>query len=151
MKIILDDLTHAAIAALLTEHLDDMRRHSPPESIHALALDGLRQANITLWSAWQGSDLLGCGALKALDPRHGEIKSMRTARAHKRKGVAAALLQHIILEAKNRGYHRLSLETGASSAFFPAHGLYHKYGFDFCEPFAEYTLDPHSRFMTKML
>lgn len=148
MRIETDDLTRPEIAALLDEHLANMRSISPPESVHALPIDGLRQAKVTFWSAWKDGELLGCGALKELDTRHGEIKSMRTAAAHLRKGVARTMLQHIMAEAKRRGYQRLSLETGAMPAFEPARQLYAGFGFNFCEPFADYINDPNSVFMT---
>jgi putative acetyltransferase len=128
-----------------------MAIHSPPESIHALDLEALRQPEITFWTIWEGGELLGCGALKELDSRHAEIKSMRTASPHLRKGVAKNLLQHILEEARRRGYIRLSLETGSMAAFEPARQLYAKFGFAYCEPFADYVEDPYSVFMTKEL
>ncbi|MGN6329738.1 MAG: GNAT family N-acetyltransferase [Rhodanobacter sp.] len=149
MDIRLDDLTSAQITELLREHLQGMARHSPPESVHALDLDGLRQPDVSFWSAWEGGELLGCGALKQLDGEHGEIKSMRTASAHLRKGVAARLLQHIIDEAGRRSYRRLSLETGSAQAFAPARRLYARFGFQPCAPFADYVDDPYSVFMTR--
>jgi putative acetyltransferase len=151
MKIQLDDLTGPEIHQLLRQHLQSMSLHSPPESIHALDLDALRQPGITFWTAWENDELLGCGALKKLDERHAEIKSMRTASAHLRKGVAKAMLTHIIEEAKQRGYRRLSLETGSAAAFEPARRLYAAFGFTFCEPFEGYALDPFSVFMTREL
>lgn len=113
MEIRLDDLSGPEIRALLDEHLRNMHEVSPPESVHALDLDKLRQPDISFWTVWEGSDLLGCGALRALSPAHGEIKSMRTAEAHRGRGVARAVLNHIVAEAKARGFERLSLETGA--------------------------------------
>ncbi len=151
MQIRVDDLTGAKIQQLLQQHLQGMAEHSPPESIHALDLEALRQSAITFWTAWDGDELLGCGALKELDPGHAEIKSMRTASAHLRRGVARAMLAHIIEEAKQCGYRRLSLETGSAEAFAPAHRLYASYGFQFCGPFADYRLDPYSVFMTRQL
>jgi putative acetyltransferase len=148
MQIKLDDLTGPEIAALLREHLANMFENSPPESVHALSLDELRKPGITFWSVWGGSELMGCGALKELDPEHGEIKSMRTATAHRRKGVAARMLEHILEEAKRRKYKRISLETGSQDAFIPARTLYAKYGFQECGPFADYVEDPNSVFMT---
>src|SRR5438445_241062 len=135
MNIKLDDLRGSEIAALLTEHLECMAAVSPPESRHALNLDGLRKPGITFWTAWQGSELAGCGALKELDSTHAEIKSMRTSRAYLRQGVASLLLQHLLTEARRRGYRRLSLETGSMPYFKPAHQLYAKFGFQPCAPF----------------
>ena len=146
-----DDLSGPEIAALLHEHLQSMTLHSPPESIHALDLDALRRPEISFWTAWQGGELFGCAALKQLDAQHAEVKSMRTASRHLRKGVAAALLQHLIDEARRRGYRRLSLETGSAEAFVPAHRLYARYGFGFCAPFGDYVEDPYSVFMTREL
>ncbi|RNB87487.1 GNAT family N-acetyltransferase [Brevibacillus fluminis] len=151
MNIKIDDLTGPEIAALIGEHLQNMAQHSPPESIHALNLDRLRKPEITFWSAWEEGELIGCGALKELDALHGEVKSMRTASAHLRKGVAGRMLQHVIEEAKRRGYRRLSLETGSMAAFEPARRLYASFGFHECGPFANYVLDENSVFMTKEL
>ena len=148
MNIKIDDLTSPAIIALLTEHLESMAAVSPPESRHALDLEGLRRPDITFWSLWHDDELAGCAALKELDPAHGEVKSMRTARAHLRKGVASMLLQHVIAEAKRRGYHRLSLETGSMAYFEPARALYRSFGFADCAPFGSYILDPNSVFMS---
>ncbi len=148
LDIRVDDLRGRAIIELLQLHLRSVALHSPPESIHALDLERLRQPDITFWSAWQGSELLGCGALKALDASHGEIKSMRTVSRHLRKGTATALLRHIIDEAKRRRYRRLSLETGSAAAFAPARTLYAKHGFVACGPFADYVEDPYSVFMS---
>ncbi len=144
-----DDLTGPEIIALLHEHLRCMAEVSPPESRHALNLDGLRQPDITVWTIWSGSELAGCGALKELDATHGELKSMRTAYAFQRKGIASQMLQHLIIEAQRRGYRRLSLETGAQSYFEPARQLYARHGFTFCGPFATYKDDPNSAFMTR--
>jgi putative acetyltransferase len=144
----LDDLSRPEIAELLKEHLARMFVHSPPESVHALPIEGLRSPDITFWSVWENGELLGCGALKELDSQHGEIKSMRTASAHVRKGVARAVVRHIIAEAKRRRYRRLSLETGSMAAFEPARQLYTACGFAYCEPFDDYVNDPNSVFMT---
>lgn len=144
----LDDLRGPEVKALLEAHLETMAEHSPPESRHALDLDALRAPEITFWTVWEGSDLLGCGALKVLDRDHGEIKSMHTASAHRGRGIAARLLTHIIDEARRRSYRRLSLETGSMEAFYPAHALYEKFGFVECGPFTGYREDPYSTFMT---
>ncbi|MEA3193878.1 MAG: putative acetyltransferase [Betaproteobacteria bacterium] len=151
MDIRTDDLRGREIRKLLEEHLRSLRSISPPESCHVLDLEGLRKPEITFWSAWRGPELLGCGALKELDPRHGEIKSMRTVAAHLRKGVAAGIVRHIVEEARRRNYSRLSLETGSMAAFAPALGLYSGFGFRRCAPFAGYVEDPNSIFMTREL
>jgi putative acetyltransferase len=148
MRISVDDLQDPGIAGLLRTHLEDAALHSPLESMHALDLEGLRSPEITFWSMREGRTLLGCGAIKQLDPRHGEIKSMHTARAHRGRGVGAAILRHIIDEARSRGYARLSLETGSMEDFGPARALYARFGFVECGPFADYVLDPYSTFMT---
>ena len=135
------------VQELLAQHLVSMAEHSPPESIHALDIDALQADEITFWTVRDGPALLGCGALKEIDATHGEIKSMRTAEPHLGKGVATTLLHHVIAVSKERGYARLSLETGSGPAFEPAHALYLKNGFEFCGPFADYRPDPFSRFM----
>jgi putative acetyltransferase len=149
MEIRVDDLTDQRIIDLLHVHLQGMTLHSPPESIHALDLGGLRRPEITFWTAWDDEELLGFGALKVLDPHHGEIKSMHTAAAHRQKGVARRLVEQILEEATRRRYTRLSLETGSMEAFEPARRLYSQFGFKYCGPFADYVLDPYSVFMTR--
>jgi putative acetyltransferase len=146
-----DDLRGPEIAALLQAHLANSALHSPAESIHALDLDGLRAPGITFWTVWDGTTLLACGALKELDPAHGEIKSMHTAERARRRGVGRLVLQHIIDEARRRGYARLSLETGSMDAYAPARALYARHGFVPCEPFADYRLDPYSVHMMLQL
>jgi putative acetyltransferase len=151
MKIEVDDLSRPEIHALLDEHLQNMHALSPPESVHALDLDKLRQPGITFWSAWDGPVLLGCGALKELDATHAEVKSMRTPQALRRRGAGRALLTHIVGVARERGYRRLSLETGSQPAFRPAQALYASFGFTRCGPFEGYVEDPNSVFMTLRL
>jgi putative acetyltransferase len=151
MEIRIDDLSGPEIAALLSEHLQDMHANSPPESVHALDLERLRQPEITFWTIWDEGRLAGCIALKQLDLQHGEIKSMRTPRELRGRGAAKLLLQHLIEEAQRRGYRRLSLETGAQTFFEPAHALYASFGFEECMPFADYREDPNSVFMSKTL
>ena len=148
MRIIEDDLTGVEIRALLETHFAAMLASSPAESCHFLDFDGLNASDVTFWSIWDGIALAGCGALKALSPGQGEIKSMRTHADHLRKGAGAAMLRHIISQARQRGYVRLSLETGSSDAFTPARALYEAYGFAYCPPFGDYAEDPFSRFMT---
>jgi len=151
VKIVVDDLTGPEIAALLDEHVREMRDVTPLEGKYALDLDGLRQPGITFWTVWDGDAVVGCGALKRLDDDHAELKSMRTAAARKRGGIASRLLDHIIAEARRMGYRRLSLETGSADFFRPARTLYEKYGFAYCEPFADYRPGPHNVFMTMAL
>jgi len=147
MRIEVDDLTRPEVHALLNEHLANMYELSPPESVHALDLDRLRTPDITFWSVWDGDRLIGCGALKELTPTHGEIKSMRTPKALRRRGAGRAVLEHIIETARRRGYETLSLETGSQPAFVPAQMLYRSFGFEVCGPFAGYRDDPNSVFM----
>lgn len=151
MKIVVDDLSGAEIAEFLDEHVREMRSLTPLESKHALDLDGLRGPEITFWSVFDGDALIGCGAIKRLDAAHAELKSMRTAPRRKRAGVGSRLLEHIIAEATRMGFTELSLETGSADFFLPARRLYEKFGFDYCPPFADYELDPHSVFMTRTL
>ena len=151
MQIAIDDPGLPEVRDLLEEHLRNMHELSPPESVHALDLEKLRKPEITFWSAWEGSLLLGCGALKELDHKHGEVKSMRTPTALRRKGAGRAILAHIIEVARSRAYERLSLETGSHEAFKPAQRLYESVGFAYCGPFGEYPEDPNSVFMTMRL
>ena len=151
MEIKIDNLTGAEIINLLQEHLNDMYLTSPPESVHALDLDGLRKPEITFWTLWDGRKLAGCGAIKELDSTHAEIKSMRTSREFRRRGVASQMMQHIIGTAKSRNYKRLSLETGPQEYFAAARKLYEEFGFEYCGPFSDYWDDPYSTFMTREL
>lgn len=151
MRIEIDDVSRPVVLDLLREHLSDMRAQTPPESVHALDIPALRAPDLTFWTVWEGDELLGCGALRELDPTHGEVKAMRTPRAQRRRGAGRAMLAHIIEEARARGYRRLSLETGAMEAFRPAQVLYERFGFTYCAPFGEYTDDPNSVFMTLVL
>lgn len=148
MEIRLDDLTDPAIHALLEEHMRDMRTWSPPECVFALDLERLRDPSISFYSAWDDGVLVGVGALREIDPGQGEIKSMRTPSAVRRRGAGKAILTHIIAEARERGYSRLSLETGTQPGFAPAHHLYLAAGFVDTGPFADYKEDPNSRFLT---
>ncbi|SHL43880.1 GNAT family N-acetyltransferase [Streptomyces yunnanensis] len=151
MNIARDDLSGPDIATFLDEHVQEMRSISPPESKHALDLDALRRPEVAFWAVRDGDRLVGCGALKRLDAHHAELKSMRTAPARQRSGVASLLLTHLVAEARSMGFGRLSLETGAADFFRPARRLYEKFGFVPCEPFADYRPDPYSAFMTREL
>jgi putative acetyltransferase len=151
MKVVVDDLSGPRIAGFLAEHVQQMRSITPLESKHALDLDALRAPGITFWSVMDGDTVVGCGAIKTLDPGHAELKSMRTTPARKRSGIASLLLAHIVTEAARMGFARLSLETGSAEYFRPARKLYAKFGFVPCEPFAGYRPDPSSTFMTRTL
>lgn len=135
------------VKALLIRHLEGMHANSPPGHVLALDWSGLQKPEISFYALWEGENLLGFGALKEVEPRAGEIKSMRTADAHLRKGVAAAILDYIIAEALRRGYVRLSLETGSGPAFEPALELYRKYGFIDGPPFSGYAKSPFNQFL----
>ena len=148
MHITPDDLSGQAIRALLETHFAGMLANSPKDKCHFLDFEGLKGADVTFWSIWDGATLAGCGALRELNPRHGEIKSMRTHSDHLRRGAGAAMLEHITTTARARGYQRLSLETGSGDAFEAATALYLRYGFNPCPPFGDYREDPFSRFMT---
>lgn len=147
----LDDLTRRDVQRLIAEHLADMHATSPAESVHALDEAGLRGADVSFWTVWDGTNLLGCGALKQLGPSEGEIKAMRTRPEARGRGVATHLLAFLIEESRRRGYHRVSLETGAQDFFAPARRLYARHGFVTCPPFADYAPDPNSVFMTLRL
>ncbi|MGF6527645.1 GNAT family N-acetyltransferase [Variovorax sp. PvP013] len=151
MQIKTGDLTRVEVHALLSEHLQNMHDLSPSESVHTLDLDKLRQPDVTFWTAWDDQTLLGCGALKELSPVHDEVKSMRTPAAMRRRGAGRQILQHTLMTAEERGYERLSLETGTATAFVPAHRLYESAGFTFCGPFGNYAEDDNSVFMTLRL
>lgn len=151
MRIVVDDLSGPRIAAFLDEHVRQMRAITPLESKHALDLDGLRRPEVTFWSVLDGDEVAGCGAIRRLDAGHAELKSMRTAPERKRSGIASLLLGHIIAEAERMGFARLSLETSAADFFLPARKLYEKFGFVYCEPFADYRPDSNSVFMTREL
>jgi putative acetyltransferase len=151
LRIAVDDLSGPEIAGFLRRHLDQMREITPLESKHALDLDELRKPEVTFWSVLDGSMVVGCGAIKKLSTGHGELKSMRTEPTRTRSGIASLLMKHILTEARIAGLTRLSLETGSAEFFVPARKLYEKFGFGYCEPFADYREDPHSVFMTRWL
>ena len=148
------DPGEAGPLALLGAHLDRMRSISPPESVHALDLDGLRGGGIAFFALREGTETLAIGALKRPvggDRAHGEIKSMHVAAAHRRRGLARAVLERLLAEARANGLCRVSLETGSTPHFAPARALYAAHGFADCGPFAGYGPDPHSHFMTREL
>lgn len=151
MEIGVDDPLRPDVLGLLEEHLADMYATSPAESVHALDAHALAVPGVGFWTLRENGALLGCGALKEIDPEHAEIKSMRTATAARRRGVAARLLDHLLTEARTRGYSRISLETGSEDFFAPARALYASRGFGECGPFEGYVEDPNSVFMTLAL
>ena len=151
LVIALDDPARDDIVELLRRHLAFAHDHSPPEDVHALDVDGLKSPEVSFYSARRDGELLGVGALKHLDPDHGELKSMHTLAEVRGQGVGRALLDHVIVEARRRGYRRLSLETGSMDAFVPARTLYERAGFVVCGPFAAYADSPNSAFMTLAL
>lgn len=143
-----DDLSRPEVLALLREHLDDMYATTPAESVHALDVEELRAPGVTFWTAWSDGELVGCAALKEVEPGHGEVKTMRTTAEARGRGVARRVLAHLVEEARRRGWERLSLETGVEDYFAPARRLYASAGFVECAPFAGYRPDPLSVFMT---
>ena len=151
MDIVVDDLRGPGIAEFLHAHVRQMQEITPLENAYALDLDGLRRPGITFWSAVEGDDIVGCAALKRLDDTHAELKSMRTAPARTRSGIASRLLEHVLAEARRDGYQRMSLETGTAEFFLPARRLYEKHGFGYCDPFGDYEPSPHNTFMTRAL
>jgi len=151
MQIRVDDLSGAAVRDLIAVHLDGMHDTSPPESIHALDIDGLRHPSITFWSVWIDGELAGIGALKTIDAERGELKSMRVDDRFRGRGVGRALLRHIVSAARERGMTSLWLETGSPDEFVPAQRLYRSEGFTRCGPFEGYSEDPFSVFMTRAL
>ncbi|MFT4030087.1 MAG: GNAT family N-acetyltransferase [Protaetiibacter sp.] len=146
--ITLGELSDPRVLRLLEDHLADMRATSPPESVHALDVTGLQHPSVTFWVLTEGDAVLGCVALKQLDPAHGELKSMRTDAAARGRGYGRTLLEHVLEEARARGYRRVSLETGTEDFFAPARALYASAGFVERDPFADYVLDPHSVYLT---
>lgn len=149
LKIIEGGLDKPQILAMLRFHFDTNIAVTPPGSAHVFDVSRLKQPDVFFWTAWNDDELMGTGALKLLDSVHGEIKSMHTLQTARRSGVGAALLQHIMEQAKAKGLKRLSLETGSFAFFAPARALYARYGFEECAPFGDYTLDPNSMFMTR--
>jgi putative acetyltransferase len=151
VRIDVDDLTDSETIEFLEEHVRQLRELSPPESTHALDLEGLRAPGVVFWTARDADRVVGCAALKSLDDGHAEVKSMRTAADQARRGVATRLLETVIAHARATGVRRLSLETGSEPFFAPARALYARHGFDECEPFGDYRPDPLSVFMTREL
>ncbi len=151
MKIKIDNLESIEVEQLLQEHHDDMLKHSPVESVHVLDLSSLKASDITFWTVWVHDELAGCGALKKLNEKQAELKSMRTSQKFLRKGVAAKLLTHMLEVARIQSFEKISLETGTMKAFIPAQKLYQSFGFQVCKAFSDYQEDPYSMFFTKKL
>ncbi len=151
LKIVDDPITDPQIIAILEAHLDTMYATSPPESVFALDLEGLRANEVTFWSVWQGAVAVGCGALRAHPNGLGEIKSMHTLEKFRGIGAGGRMLEHIMREAEARGYKELKLETGSHPAFMPAQRLYLRYGFQYCDAFPPYEPNPFSVFMSREL
>lgn len=151
MEIREDDLTHAAVHALIRLHTAEARASTPQENAHALDLHAFRTPGTTLFTAWNGAELLGMAALRRLDAGHAEVKSMRTAPGHLRRGVARALLEHVVAAARAQGMTRLSLETGTHPMFAAANCLYEAHGFIDGPVFGGYPPSAHNRFMTREL
>jgi putative acetyltransferase len=150
-EIATDDPERDDVMALVARHLEFADEVTPPGHVHALGADRLSDRAVTFYSARAGGVLVAIGALRELDPVHGEVKSMHTAFEQRGRGLAAAILDHLLAVARARGYERVSLETGTMASFAPARSLYTTRGFVQCEPFGEYTLNEHSVCMTLLL
>lgn len=151
MEIQKGNLDSDEVKQFLREHHEDMLKHSPVESVHALDLTSLKDPSVSFWTAHINGELAGCGALKKLSDQHAELKSMRTAQKFLRKGVAAKLLTHMLDVAQKEAFEEVSLETGTMKVFIPAQTLYKQFGFTECQPFADYQEDPFSMFFTKRI
>jgi putative acetyltransferase len=151
LVIAVDDPRAADVLALLERHLAFAHRHTPPEHVHALDIDGLLDPSITFFSARRGGALLAVGALKQLDQNHGELKSMHTAEDARQQGIGRAMVAHLVHVARQRGYRQVSLETGTTEPFGPARSLYESVGFRACGPFGDYAPSPDNSFMTLSL
>lgn len=148
LAVVPGDLTDPRIVALLEYHVATALAQSPRESCHAFDVSALQRPEVSFWAIWDGDEVLGVGALMDLGDGHGEVKSMHTARAARRRGIANAMVRHIVATARERGFRRLSLETGSMDYFAPARALYARHGFVLCPPFEGYAPDPNSVFLT---
>ena len=148
MKSIEGNFTNPMVDELLKKHFIELRSVSPIDSCHVLNVDGLKNSSIKFWSLWENDQLIGCGALKFLEEKHGELKSIRVAELFKNKGYGIKVIQHLILEAKKLNIIKLSLETGAGKFFLPARKLFEKCGFKSCKPFDNYKKNPDSCYMS---
>jgi putative acetyltransferase len=150
-QISIDDPRAEDVSELLARHLAFANEHSPPEDVHALDVDALLDPSVTFFSYRLNGELLGVGALKQIDQRHAELKSMHTAEAARGRGIGRAMVQHLLGVARTRGCHRVSIETGSTPPFVPARSLYANTGFAPCGPFGDYGESPNSTFMTVFL
>lgn len=144
-------VTEPGVAALIAQHFELMRSSSPEESCHVMPADALEKEGAAVFVAQEGDVVLGVGAIKEIEPAHGEIKSMHTSKAARGRGIGRLVLQSLISYANEQNMQRLSLETGTAEMFAPARALYSAHGFEDCPPFGDYTLDPLSVFMTRAL
>ena len=151
LKSIEGNFDHPEVNELLTKHFIELRAASPEGSAHVLDIPGLKDPSIKFWSLWQSEKLLGCGALKFLDKKHGEFKSIRVHDNFRNQGNGIKVIEHLILEAKKLHIKRLSIETGAGKFFEPARKLFKKCNFLPCKPFAHYKEDENSLYFTKLI
>ena len=151
LKSIEGNFDHSEVNKLLTKHFIELRAASPEGSAHVLDIPGLKDPSIKFWSLWKNKKLLGCGALKFLDKRHGEFKSIRVHDEFRNKGNGIKIMEHLIQEAIKLNIERLSIETGAGKFFEPARKLFKKCNFEPCEPFAHYKEDINSIYLTKLI
>jgi len=151
LRFVAGDLAHPAVRDLLQFHLDAANANSPPGFVHALNLRGLTDPAVTFWSVWSGDALVGMGALKRFDAGHGEIKSMRVAPGHERRGIGQAILDHLLDAARAAGLTRVSLETGGNDAFAAARALYERNGFAPCGGFGDYVPGEFTRLYTRVV
>ena len=151
LKSIEGNFDHPEVNKLLTKHFIELRAASPQGSAHVLDIPGLKVSTIKFWSLWESEKIIGCGALKFLDNKHGEFKSIRIHDDFRNKGYGIKIIDHLIYEAKKLDIKRISLETGAGKFFDPARRLFKKCNFEPCHPFAHYKEDKNSLYLTKLI
>ena len=147
MKSIEGNFDNSEVNELLLNHFKELRSVSPEGSTHVLDIPGLKDPSIKFWSIWEDSKLVGCGAIKLFDQKHGEFKSIRVTNEFRKKGYGEKILKHLLIKAKNLNLRKLSIETGSGEFFKPARELFQKIGFKKCPPFANYKEDPNSCYM----
>ena len=151
LKSIEGNFDNLEVNELLTEHFKELKAASPKGSAHVLDIPGLKNPSIKFWSLWENEKLIGCGALKFLENKHGEFKSIRIHNNFRNKGYGMKIINHLTYEAKKLGIKRISIETGAGKFFEPARKLFKKCNFEVCEPFAHYKEDKNSIYLTKII